>query len=480
MLRLTTRNRQLCDGLNRRDFLRVGSSSLIGLTLPTLLQAQERAIGQCTTKAKSLLIFFLEGGPSHLDLWDLKPEAPENVRGEFRPIETTVPSLQFCEHLPMTAKVAHHLTLVRSIHHRVVDHNAGAYLALTGKPPVSGGSLIVAPGPRNFPPIGSVVVKERPIEEPLPPFVHVPDWMSNNGHFLPGQDSGFLGSGYEPFVSGDPSRRRYQVPGLKLPAEVSLERLNQRQSLLDAVSVAQDQQWPQAEGLGEHYSKAYQLVSSPAARQAFDLSKEPEAVRERYGLDPENPRRKAARQFGGLPHLGQCALLSRRLLEAGVRVVTLCTGARYDQTWDTHRQHFPLLKRSILPMFDRAFSALIEDLDQRGMLEETLVVAMGEFGRTPRIGQITSNAGADANGRDHWPHCYTALFAGGGFPGGGATFGASDQFGAYPAEHPVTPADIAATVYEAMGIPHDFIIRDPLEDRPHSLTDGTPIAALLG
>ncbi len=474
MLRVTAGNRRLCDGLNRRELLRLGAAGLFGLSLPDVLKA---ASGKA--KARSLILFFLEGGPAHQDLWDMKPDAPENIRGEFRPIETTLPGLHFCEHLPMSAKQAHHLTLVRSIHHTVVDHNAGSYFALTGKPPTVGSRLIVSPEPENFPPFGSVLAKLRPTGRPLPDFVHIPDWMSNNGHFLPGQDAGFLGQEFEPFVSGDPSLPGYEVPGLSLPAELPLDRVGRRRSLLEVVDRSLDAAWPAAEGLDAHYRKAFELVAGPQARRAFDLSEEPEAVRERYGLDPDNPRQKAARQFGGLPALGQCTLLARRLIEAGVRVVTLCTGPRYDQTWDTHRQHFPLLKDSILPMFDRAFSALIEDLHDRGLLDETLVVALGEFGRTPKVGQITSSAGADANGRDHWPHCYTALFAGGGLPAG-TIYGASDKHAAYPADNPVTPQDITATIYQAMGLDPSLILNDPIQDRPHVLSDGKPIKALVG
>ena len=233
-----------------------------------------------------------------------------------------------------------------------------------------------------------------------------------------------------------------------------------------------------AAGMDAHYREAYSLISSREARRAFDLSQEPRGVRERYGLDPDNPRTREARQFGGLPHLGQCLLLARRLIEAGTRVVTVCTGARYDQAWDTHRQHFPLLKRSLLPMFDRGFSALLEDLHQRGLLEETLVVAMGEFGRTPRVGQITSSAGADKGGRDHWPHCYTVLMAGAGLPPG-AIFGASDPHAAYPARDAVTPPDITATIYRVLDIDGGTTIRDPL-DQPHRLCTGTPIHTLVG
>jgi hypothetical protein len=451
---------------------------MLGLSigLPALLKAD--AAGSKPKKAKSLIFFVLEGGPAHQDLWDLKPDAPENIRGEFRPIDTSVPNLQFCEHLPMLARQAHHLTLVRSVHHSIADHNAGAYYAMTGRLPLANGNLITTPSPENFPPFGSVLAKLRPSEANVPSFVHTPDWMSNNGSFLPGQDAGFLGATCAPFLAGDPSVPGYAVPGLAPPRGVDLDRIRRRRTLLEAVdhSIGDGEA---AEALDAHYRRAFSLISHPATKRAFNLDAEPQAVRERYGFDRDNPRKKEARQFGGLPHLGQCLLLARRLIESGVRVVTVCTGARYDQSWDTHRDHFPLLKRSILPMFDRGFSALLEDMSARGMLDETLIVALGEFGRTPRVGQITSSAGADAGGRDHWPHCYTALFAGAGLPGGGAIFGSSDPHAAYPALDPVTPADLSATIYRLLGLDPETPILDPL-GRPFPLSTGTPITALIG
>jgi hypothetical protein len=473
MLRILAGNRRLCDGLSRRELLRIGSASLVGVSLPGLLQAAVNG----KARAKSMILFFLEGGPAHQDLWDMKPEAPEEIRGEFRPIDTTVPGLQFCEHLPLLARQAHHLTLVRSVHHSIGDHNAGVYFSLTGKEPLAGGRLITAPAPENFPPFGAVLSKLRPTGRALPEFVHIPDWMSNNGSFLPGQDAGFLGSQFEPFVTGDPSLPGYKVPGLELPRELSLDRVGRRRALLDAVDRTLGEGGA-VEGLGIHYRKAFSLIASPEARRAFDLTREPQRVRERYGLDPTNNRALEARKFGGLPHLGQCLLLARRLIEAGVRLVTVCTGARYDQAWDTHRDHFPLLKRSLLPMFDRGFSALLDDLHERSLLDETLVVAMGEFGRTPKVGQITSSAGADKGGRDHWPYCYTVMFAGGGMPAG-AIHGASDAEAAHPARDPVTPQDVSATIYQALGICPDTVIRDPF-DRPHFLSTGAPIKALVG
>jgi Protein of unknown function (DUF1501) len=476
MLRIIASDRRRRDGPSRRDLLHVGAAGMIGLSLPGLLRAKAATSGAARTKARSLILFVLEGGPAHQDLWDMKPDAPLEVRGEFKPIATTVPGVSFCEHLPLLARQAHHMTLIRSVHHTVGDHNAGAYLALTGREPLKSGRLITAPAPENFPPIGAVLAKLRPSGKPLPDFIHTPDWMSNNGSFLPGQDAGFLGANYEPFVTGDPSRPGYRVPGLELPRELSLARMSRRRSLLDAVDSALADGAAVA-GLAGHYEEAYSLISSPDARRAFDVGEEPPAVRERYGLDANNPRTREARQFGGLPHLGQCLLLARRLIEAGTRVVTVCTGARYDQAWDTHRQHFPLLKRSLLPMFDRGFSALLEDLHQRGLLEETLVVALGEFGRTPRVGQITSSAGADKGGRDHWPHCYTVLMAGGGVPAG-VIHGASDAHAAYPARDAVEPADITATIYRLLGVDIDTTIRDPL-DQAHRLCTGTPIRPLV-
>lgn len=475
MFELSAGTRHLCAGTSRRTFLSVGAAGAIGLGLPQLLAA---AAGPSPRRpARSLILLALEGGPSHIDLWDMKPDAPENIRGEFRPIETTVPGLLFCEHLPRLARQARHLALIRSVHHGVNDHNAGYYYAMTGHPPFKSGRLITSPQPDNMPPIQAVLAMKRPSPRTLPSWVHAPDWMSNLGVFLPGQDAGFLGARYDPFVSGDPSLPNYQVPGLTLPVELPLARVARRRSLLAAVDEALDRAWPVAD-LDAHVRKAYRMIAGTEARRAFDLTEEPESVREHYGLDPDNPRTREARQFGGLPHLGQCLLLARRLIEAGVRVVTVCTGARYDQSWDTHRQHFPLLKQSILPMFDQAFSALLEDLFQRGLLEETLVVAMGEFGRTPRVGQITSSAGADKGGRDHWPSCYSVMFAGGGAPAG-TIYGASDRDGAYPAHHPVTPEDIAATIYTALGIDPGSAVRDPRQDRPVFLSSGTPIRALL-
>jgi hypothetical protein len=473
----------LGEDVTRRTWLRLGGLSLAGLSLPELLARESRAGTAPTSRkarAKSCLVFFLEGGPSHIDLWDLKPNAPAEVRGEFRPIATTVPGLHVCEHLPLVSRQMHHLALVRSVTHSITDHNAGTYYSLTGRYPVDGSKLIVKDGPANFPPYGAVLAKLRPIDRPLPAFVHVGEIMSNLGVDIAGQTAGFLGARYDPFITGDPSLPGYEVPGMAVTKEIPLARLDRRGSLLSTLdrSLGRLADDPTLDRMGVFYRKAFELISSPEARKAFDLSQEPLAVRERYGVDPGSDRAIEARKFGGLPHLGQCTLLARRLLEAGVRLVTLVSGRRIDQAWDTHRDHFPLLKQSLCPPFDRACSALLEDLAQRGLLEETLVVLIGEFGRTPKLGQIVSSAGAARNGRDHWPYCYTVMFAGAGIPGG-ALVGASDKQGAYPSRDPVKPEDLTATIYEALGIPAETEIHDPLH-RPYPLIQGQPIRALLG
>jgi hypothetical protein len=410
----------------------------------------------------------------------MKPDAPAEVRGEFRPISTTLPGVSVCEHLPLFARQIHHLAQVRSVHHPFVDHNAGTYYALTGRIPLAGGRLIIGDGPENFPPFGASLSRLRPHSQgQLPEFVHLPDVMSNNGRDLPGQRAGFLGPAYDPFIAGDPSAGDYSIPGLGLPGDVPARRLSRRRTLRDQLDGAGGtlSDHPRWQGMETCYERAFGLLASEETQRAFDLSREPARVRERYGLPDRVDRSVEARKFGGLPHLGQCVLLARRLIEAGVRLVTVCTGRRFDQSWDTHRSHFPLLKKSLLPYFDRAFSALISDLADRGLLNETLVVALGEFGRTPKLGQITSGAGADAAGRDHWPHCYTVLFAGGGIRPG-VVYGASDRFAAYPRSNPVTPEDIAATIYRALGLAPETLLTDPL-GRPQTLALGEPIRDLF-
>lgn len=462
------------DALTRRELLRVGGLAGMGLSLPRLLAAETQPRRE-KPRAKSCILVFMEGGPSHIDLWDLKPEAPAEIRGEFQPIATTVPGISVCDQLPLLARQMHRLAQVRSVTHGITDHNAGTYYALTGRYPVDGARLIVADGPSNFPPFGAVLARLRPSGRPLPDFVHLPEYMSNMNVDIAGQGGGFLGPAFDPFVAGDPSLPDYQIPGMTPAGDVPVTRLDRRGELLEKLDrLAGD---PAAERIHVFYRKALALIGAPEARQAFDLAREPLAIRERYGVDPGSDRAIEARKFGGLPQLGQTMLLARRLIEAGVRLVTVCSGRRIDQAWDTHRDHFGLLRQSLCPFFDRALSALLEDLALRGLLDETLVAILGEFGRTPKLGQVTSGAGATRNGRDHWPYCYTVMFAGAGVPGG-MVIGSSDRQGAYPRTEPVGPADIAATIYSLLGIGPDTEIRDSL-GKPYPLIQGRALPALV-
>lgn len=454
--------------------------SLFGLSLPTLLRAETRP-QRNPRLAKSCILYFMEGGPAHQDLWDMKPDAPSEYRGEFKPIATSASGIQICEHLPNVAQQMHRVAQIRSVRHTINDHNAGAYYMLTGRSPLEGTQLITRPGRKDFPAIGSVLAKIRPSNGALPDFVHIPELLFNNGANLPGQFAGLLGGALNAYVTGDPSVPDFSPPGLELENSVSPARFARRQklfeSLMDRTLKSMGKPTPFLE-MRSYHRKAFELLGSNQTRDAFDLTKESNATRERYGFDHEADRNLRARQFGGVPHIGQSMLLARRLIEAGVRLVTVCGGRRACQAWDTHRQHFPLLKRSLLPLSDQAFATLLMDLDERGLLDETLIVAMGEFGRTPRIGQITSSAGADAGGRDHWPDCFTALFAGGGVRGG-AVYGASDKYAAYPARDPVTPEDIAATIYYALGIAPSTEFVDAM-GRPHAVAMGEPILEMFG
>jgi Protein of unknown function (DUF1501) len=464
---------------SRREMLAIGALTPLGLNLSRLLASESRPATK-RRPAKSCLLIFMEGGPSHIDTFDMKPDAPAEIRGLFRPIQTPVPGVHVCDHLPLLASRMHHFAQVRSVHHAINDHNAGAYYALTGRSPVDGSKLIVSESPTNFPPFGAVLSKLRPTGGALPDFIHIPEVMSNLGFDIPGEFAGFLGAAHDPLVTGDPSLPGFSVPGLDATPETSPDRLDDRRGLLKQLdrglaTLADD---PATARMDQFRRRAATMIGSPAVRRAFDLSREPQSVRERYGIDRGSNRAIEARKFGGLPHLGQCALLARRMIEASVRLVTLVTGRRIDQAWDTHRDHWGLMKRSLLPPFDQAISALMDDLDHRGLLDETLVVVMGEFGRTPKLGYITSSAGATKDGRDHWPYCYTVLFAGAGVPGG-LVYGASDKIAAYPSREPVTPEDIAATIYTAMGVDPATEIHD-LQSKPYTLSAGRVIDPVLG
>ena len=447
-------------GSTRREWLCAGGISCLGLTLPDLVreraQASPRRASAALGRAKSCIVVFLFGAPAHQDIWDLKPHAPAEVRGEFRPIASNVPGILLGEHVPRVAQQAHHLALVRSVSHPDNTHTVAMHYMLTGvrhaRP-----SANPQNEPTDFPTFGGVLQKLRPGRGSLPAGISLnapANQVSANNHIFPGFFAGFLGSAYDPlFVSQDPSRGDFQP--FPMAAGEAGERLRRRLPLLAEV----DRQRQELNGLAAarnfdvHYARAFDLVTSPAARHAFDLSSESDRLKDRYGRTA----------------FGQGLLLARRLVESGVSLVTV-NWARDDAFWDTHANNFTLLKNSLLPPFDQGFSALLEDLSVRGLLDETLVVCLGEFGRTPRInGQA---------GRDHWAACNSVVFAGGGI-GGGQVMGASDRIAAYPATAPVSPEDIAATIYHALGIDLETPLRNS-EGRPLNLCTGRPLTGLFG
>lgn len=441
--------------MNRRRWLQIGSVGLAGLSSSRTLRADA---AESLSPIRSCIFVFYQGGPSHLDTWDMKPKAPAEVRGEFRPIATAVPGLWACEHLPHLARVADRLTIVRSLHHGSTNHLPAAFTTLIGREPSRGDQLLVGQSNNDPPCIGSSVSRARPPAlQGVPPFVALPYRMWNEMD-VPGQSAGFLGAAHEPLqVEGDPNHPDFRLPELEFPMGVSAARLVGRDSLLDNLerpSLSVDAN----SGLTpyrDYHRKAMELLASSSIRSAFDLRNEDATMRDRYGRTQH----------------GQSLLLARRLVESGVQFVAVydrkINGA---ESWDTHGNNFALMKDSLLPPADRGLAALIEDLATRGLLQSTLVVALGEFGRTPRV-----NAGA---GRDHWPYCYNAVLAGGGVREG-HIYGSSDGMGAHPETNPVTPADMAATVMWRFGLDPAAEIHDRT-DRPYRLADGQPIGALFG
>jgi hypothetical protein len=443
---------------NRRQLLRAGALGFAGLSLAHLFEADVAAVdpsrADAGKKLKSCILLFYYGGPSHLDTWDLKPSAPREVRGEFRPMATRVPGMQVCEHMPLCASVADRLAIVRSLHHPMRNHNSAAVESLCGRTPERGDLELLATDPNSFPTYGAVLSHQAPGSPGIPAHVSLPHVMYNVVE-LPGQTAGFLGAAHDAFrVTHDPNEPGFQAGALELPADLPLGRLDDRRSLLTSV----DSQVRKTADMPMTVSqrRAFDLLRSERVRKAFDLSREAPGVRERYGRTT----------------LGQSLLLSRRLVESGVRFVNVNDKVTNGQVtnWDSHENNFGRLKDDLLPPADRAFSALIEDLDERGLLESTLVVALAEFGRTPRVNKQA--------GRDHWPDCFTMVLAGGGVQGG-AVYGASDRIGAYPALDPVTPGDLAATLFWRFGLNHEASIRDVI-GRPYRLAEGEPLRKLFG
>ncbi|MFO0811475.1 MAG: DUF1501 domain-containing protein [Gemmataceae bacterium] len=443
--------------LHRRQLLRASAASLFGLALPQLAAGRERA------KAKAVIFLHQFGGPSQFETFDMKPKMPEEIRGIFAAVPSKLPGVPVNELLPRTAQVMDKVCLVRSMTHTMKNHNSAAYYSLTGRvPPLD--DIRLRDSLDLFPAYGSVVDKLAPNTNGMPTFVAFPHRMSD-GSVTPGQHASFLGKAYNPlFFTQDPNSASFGLPELQLPGDLSLERLENRREILKLI----DQQSgllehsAAAKGIDETYQKAIAMLTSPKVKQAFDLSKEPAKLRDEYGRTT----------------YGQSCLLARRLVESGVKFVNVYLsqsigGSGPPGGWDTHGFRGvpmnPVLKNYLLPLADQTLPALLNDLDARGLLDSTLVLWVGEFGRSPRINKEA--------GRDHWPQCYTALLAGGGVKRG-HVHGASDKTGAYPASDPVKPDDLAATVYALLGIDPNSEVRDTF-GRPLAIAAGSPVMGVM-
>jgi len=446
-----------CDGITRRDFLQVGALGAIGLTLSKFAALEALGAISKGNDEKAVILIFNLGAPSQLDTWDMKPNAPAEIRGPFKPIRTKSPEIQISEIFPEHAKLADKFSLVRTCYHTAAAvHDTGHQMMQTGR---------LFTGGINTPHAGCALEFLKGRKTELPAHVILPEVMGPTGGNLPhGQDAGFLGKAYDPFVlNSDPSKKDFKVPDLLPPTEIGEARLRRRRDLRAVVddTVKDFEASQSAQLMDTSFSSAYRLMTSVKAREAFDLGKEPVKVRERYGLT----------------RFGQSCLLARRLVEAGVRFVTINTFITvFDEiTWDIHGSKpftsIPGMKDIVAPMYDQGYSALIDDLSQRGMLDTTLVANLAEFGRTPKINP--------AGGRDHWPQCWTTYFAGGGVKGG-RVVGKSDEIGAYPVERPVKPAEIVATIYHSLGLNLETHLPGP-QSRPFPLVDyGTqPIRELF-
>ncbi len=450
----------------RRQFLQVGGLSALSLFWSDWLQARAAHAGPAYSgpdhagrergRARSVILIFNCGAPSHIDLWDPKPDAPDSVRGPLRPIATNVPGIRVSELLPRLAQRADKYSIVRTVHHRHGGHNSGMYWSIVGRPyPID--STLINPSRSDYPSFGTLVgwmARRDGYSGAIPPYVITPaPHCDSTAYITPGQYGSCLGARYDPLVlHANPNDPNFRVPNLDLAADLGGGRLEGRRGLLSRFENRAAGPTRAAGGdFAVNQDTAYTLITSPEVQRAFDLSREPASLRDRYGRHP----------------WGQSHLLARRLVEAGVRFVTTVNGPSI--IWDTHQDNFNRLKTRLVPPMETAFVALLDDLEARGLLDSTLVVWMGDFGRTPTINR-------DA-GRDHWPQCYSMLLAGGGIRGG-QVIGESDRLGAYPKEWLVHPADIHATVFTALGYDPDVTYLSP-EGRPFPLSEGTPIRQLL-
>lgn len=430
-----------CPGspLSRRGFLRAGSLGLAGLTLPDLLRL--RAASEAPTKDTSVILIWKGGGPSHIDMWDLKPDAPVEYRGEFKPIDTNVKGIRISDQLPLSAKQMDKFSVIRSVTHPDAGHESASHWLLTGYKPTND---IPA---QEMPSYGSIVAKQRgPRQAGLPAYIAVPQPPRS-------ADAAYLGVPFNPFAVGsDPNDKGFSVRNLTLPNGINVGRLDKRKKLLETIDTARRDadQTGLMDGLDAFTRKAFEMVTSPAAQKAFDIAKEDEKTRDLYGRHT----------------LGQSMLLARRMVEAGVTFVTVNAGG-----WDTHANNFEELKKKKLPNFDQAWSALVQDLHQRGMMKNTMVLVWGEFGRTPRVNK-------DA-GRDHWPGAQSVIVAGGGLKMGQA-IGVTDSKAEYPKDRPLSPEDVLSTMYDVLGIDQNVEFMNEAQRPLKILNSGTPIKELVG
>ncbi|HWG46355.1 MAG TPA: DUF1501 domain-containing protein [Gemmataceae bacterium] len=476
--------RATCDGMTRRELLRVGGSAMLGLSLGNMFALQAHAKkkqaggGPGFGKAKSVILLYLQGGPSHLDLWDPKDNVPANVKSVFKAIDTKVGGCKFTELLPKFAKVNDKVTLLRSMSYTPVglfNHTAAIYQMLTGytADKVSPSGQLEPPSPKDFPNVGSNIIRLKPPTVPMLPFVMLPRPLQESNVVGKGGTAGFLGRAYDPYLlypSGDDmdmsKMERVKTDDLKLRDEVSSNRLQRRASLRETINEGMPaiEKATAKYSLDEYYGKALGLVISGRARKAFTLSDEPRAVRERYGLNT----------------FGQSCLLARRLIEAGTRFVEVNwpkVANSDNHSWDVHAGLTKRMKDQAAPMLDGALSALIDDLDQRGLLSETLVVAVGEFGRSPQRGVSTSGNDNQDDGRDHWPYCYTGVIAGAGIKRG-LVYGKSDKTASAPVENPVHPRELLATIYHSVGIDPATMVLNHL-NQPRELVQGEVVTGIL-
>jgi uncharacterized protein (DUF1501 family) len=478
----------LCDPhlkMTRRDLLRVGGASMLGLSLGSLFKLQalagetsKRAGGPGWGTAKNVVMIYLQGGPSHLDLWDPKENAPDNIRSGFKPISTKIPGVNFTEVLPELAKVNDKFTMIRSMSYTpngLFNHTAAIYQIMTGytTDKVSPSGQLEPPDPKDFPNFGSQLVRLRPLEEPMLPFVMLPRPLQESNVVGKGGSAGFLGKAFDPytlFPEGDDmdmnKMDHVKIDDLKLPPEVFALRLQRRAHLREAIERAMPDIEKAVENynLDDYYQRALNLIVSGRARKAFDLSQEPEKVRDRFGRNT----------------FGQSCLLARRLIEAGTRVVEVIwpkVANSDNHSWDHHSNLTKRMRDQSGPMLDKGLAAFIADMDERGLLKDTLVVAIGEFGRSPLKGVSTSGNVNSADGRDHWPYCYTSVVAGAGIKRG-YVHGKSDKTGSSPAEEPVHPMELLATMYHAFGIDPETIVYNHLK-QPRELVKAKAVTKLF-